>query len=148
MESAKNGFCSIEWDSDYIAIHDGARCLVTPEMISLVISDAKKYGAASASTKVTDTIKKVDSAGFVSTTVNRETLRSIQTPQIFKTQIYKDAILNADVSDPEITDDNMLVERMGYKVYLTETGKRNIKITVKDDILYASYLLGGENSNV
>lgn len=148
IESAKNGFSSIDWETDYVAIHDGARCLVTPEMITAVFEDAVRHGAASASTRLTDTVKTVDENGFVSSTVNRENIRIIQTPQIFESKIYEKAIKNADIFDSGITDDNMLVERLGYKIYLTETGKNNIKITVKDDLLYANYLLNGDKNNV
>ena len=143
-ESAYNGFKAIPSESEYVAIHDAARCLVTPEMISRVAKDAVKYGAATASTKVTDTVKIVDENGFVSSTPDRNFVYLASTPQIFSTLIYNRATENIDLSDASVTDDNMLAERAGVKVYCTDIGGKNIKITMPGDIEYAEHLLKGE----
>lgn len=140
-ESAKIGFEAIPSDTDIVAIHDAARCLITPNGISKVITDAVAHGAATASMRVTDTVKLVDSLGFVSGTPDRNFVMLASTPQVFKTDIYKAALAAADVTDPAITDDNMLVERAGYKVFCTDTGKENIKITQAGDIEYAEFIL-------
>ncbi len=141
-ESASNGFSAVPEDTDYVAIHDAARCLVTPEVISRVASDARKYGAATAASRVTDTVKIIDTDGFVSSTPDRKLVMLATTPQIFSTFIYNKAIQNVDLSDTSITDDNMMVEKIGVKVYCTDAGAGNIKITAKGDIEYAEYLLG------
>ena len=146
--SAYNGFCAIPSDTDFVAIHDGARCLITPEQISRIISDAKEYGAATAATYLTDTIKEVDENGFTVRTHDRRFTVSVQTPQIFRVDIYKNAIENVDLNDPAITDDNMLIELLGGKVYCTDVGKENIKITYKSDIEYAEYILKGRGADV
>lgn len=143
-ESASNGFYAIPEGTEYVAIHDAARCLVTPEIISRVAKDAIKYGAATAACSVTDTVKIIDTDGFVSSTPDRKYVMLASTPQIFSTYIYDKAINNVDFSDLSITDDNMLVERIGVKVYCTDVGRRNIKITSSGDIEYAEYLLGVE----
>ena len=70
----------------------------------------------------------------------------MQTPQIFRKEDYKKALLTLSDNDSFITDDNMLLERIGVKVFCTETGKENIKITVKEDLDYARFLLKGENN--
>lgn len=141
IESAKCGFCAIDFPCDYVAVHDVARCLITPDMITKVVNDAMLYGAASASSRVVDTVKRIDTNGFSVSTENRERLRFASTPQIFKYEFYKAAMSNADTSDSSITDDNMLMERMGIPVYMTDVGATNIKITYSDDILFAEYLL-------
>lgn len=142
-QSAANGFAAIPTDTDYIAIHDAARCLITPDMISRVIFDARKHGAATAATRVTDTVKIVDDSGFISSTPCRDFVMLASTPQIFSSSIYKEAINGVDLSDAGITDDNMLVERMGVKIITTDVGAENLKITRAGDIAYAEFLLKG-----
>ncbi len=144
LESAKIGFESIDWDFDYVAIHDGARCFVTSEIINSVCHDAEKYGAATASNIVTDTVKRIDENLNIVETIDRNVLVCVQTPQIFKKEIYERAISNIDVADDSITDDNMLAERIGVPVHCTQTGKNNIKITFQEDLLLAKSLLNGE----
>lgn len=148
VESAKIGFCATGENSDYIAIHDGARCFITDDMIKAVIRDAKTYGAATASCIITDTVKKIDSNGDILATVDRNSLVFVQTPQVFKTELYKKALDNTELYDSSITDDNMLLERIGVKVHCTNTGKDNIKLTVKEDLKYAEYLVNGGKNNV
>lgn len=143
--SAKNGFSAIDFPCDFVAIHDVARCLIKPEMITKVVLDAKKYGAATASFVVTDTVKRISSEGCILGTLKREELRLAATPQIFKYEFYQRALFENDIEDPLITDDNMLMERLGIPVFMTDTGKTNIKITHAEDVLYAEYLLGDAN---
>ena len=140
-ESARLGFYSIPAECDYVAIHDAARCLVTPGDVSKVISDAVSYGAATASTPASDTVKIVTTDGFVTNTPERSRVMLAATPQIFRTDIYKSALATSDSEDPTVTDDNMLVERAGYKVFCTDTGKENIKITHAGDAEYAELIL-------
>ena len=141
-ESAKIGFETMYNDgAEYIAIHDAARCLVTSEMISTVANDAEKYGAATASTVLTDTLKEVNNDGFISSHKERSLYRLMQTPQIFKKELYKKALEDFDVADLAITDDNMLMQKIGVNVFCSDTGKYNIKITVREDIELAEYLI-------
>ena len=138
-ESAKNGFLACEKDTDVVAFHDAARCLITPEMISKVIKTAVKFGAATAATPVFDTLKRVNSEGVIVETVSREGLWSAQTPQVFSYSIYKKAIY--EFYDENATDDNSLVERLGVPIRAVDTGKENIKITVADDLFLAQYII-------
>ena len=144
-ESAKAGFMAID-GSSFVAIHDAARCFVTPEIISKVISDAKTYGAATASTCVTDTVKRIGPDGRIEKTVDRATLRTVQTPQVFRSELYEKAISLVPLDDLSITDDNSLLEKIGVYSYLTETGKNNIKLTTVEDLLIAKYLLDGDEN--
>ena len=148
LESSKIGFNSIDWQFDYIAIHDGARCFVTPKMINAVCLDAQKYGAATASTAVTDTLKKIDCNGNIILTVDRSDMVCAQTPQVFRKELYEKGIASVRENGDSITDDNMLIERMGIPVHCTETGKSNIKITVREDLLFANGLLNGDFKDV
>ncbi len=148
QESARLGFLYAEPYSDYVAVHDAARCLVTPEMIEAVIADAVLHGAATASSAVTDTVKRVGGDGCILATVDRTELRAVQTPQIFKTELYRMALEHAERHGLTVTDDNMLLESIGVPIFCTDTGKENIKITTPDDITLAEYLLNRRNSDV
>lgn len=139
-ESAMLGFKEITEETDFVAIHDAARCLISVEEINKVISSAFIYGGATASVRVTDTLKRADKNGFIKETVAREGIYSAQTPQVFSVEIYKKAIEQSFVSE-EITDDNLLFERIGEKVFLVETGRENIKITTPEDIALAESIL-------
>ena len=147
LESAQNGFSHIDFPCDFVAVHDAARCLILPEKITRVVDDAIRYGAASASSTVVDTVKRVDDFGFVLGTEKRESLRLAGTPQIFRYDLYSKAIHSVDIDDAGITDDNMLMEKIGVSVYMTDVGKDNIKITHAEDLLLAEYLLDRGNND-
>lgn len=139
-ESAEIGFKIAEPSCDFVAIHDAARCLVTTDMISLVIDSAILHGAATAATPIVDTVKKVDSDNKISKTVPRDSLYLAQTPQVFLTSLYKKAFL-LKKDEEIITDDNMLIELIGERVHVVDTGRENIKITTPNDVDYAEYIL-------
>lgn len=132
-ESARLGFLEVGEDIDLVAIHDAARCLVTPEMIDRVAYAADIYGCASAACRVHDTVKIIDNNGFAVGTQDRSSLMRAQTPQIFKHSLYKKAIEAVEI-DESITDDNSLLERLGERIFLVDTGNNNIKITEPSDI--------------
>ena len=132
-ESARLGFLEVSEDVDLVAIHDAARCLVTPEMIDRVAEAAEIYGCASAACRIHDTVKLVDNNGFAVGTQDRNAVMRAQTPQIFKYSLYKKAIAAVRI-DESITDDNSLLERLGERIFLVDTGNNNIKITEPSDI--------------
>lgn len=139
-ESAELGFIALPDSAKYVAIHDAARPLITPENISAVVTEAARLGAASAVSCITDTVKVVDDEGVIVSTLDRGMLRRAETPQVFSTDLYKKAL---DVIDSfiGITDDNMLLERIGVRVGTVDVGRENIKITVPEDLKYAELLL-------
>ncbi len=139
-ESAKCGFLSLNSKCNFVAIHDGARCLISTADIDKVISDAIIHGAATASTRVFDSVKESDGE-VIKFSHKRENIRLVQTPQVFDKTLYMKAIEFADLSDPDITDDNYLMEKIGVPVYCTETSASNIKITTVNDLAYVKYLL-------
>lgn len=141
QESVLCGFEAISDESEFVAIHDGARCLITPEMIESVVREAYRRGAATAAASVTDTVKKEDGSGYISETYDRSSLWGAQTPQVFKTEIYRAAAYIAKEENFETTDDNALAERLGFKVKLVDCGRENIKITTPLDLKIAELIL-------
>lgn len=113
-----------------VLVHDGARPMVSPELIQAVTAGAEKHGACIPAVAVTDTIK-TELNGFASKTLPRTDLRSIQTPQAFKTSLLRMAYQNFT---SEATDDAQVVEISGAKVSLTEGSYDNIKVTTPSDL--------------
>lgn len=126
---------------DYAAVHDGARALITTEMIANVISSANKYGAAAPGVQPKDTIKTVDSKGFIVGTIERNKAYQIQTPQVFKRSELIEAHRNAAANGFAATDDCMIMERYGVKIKITEGSYDNIKLTTPEDIYTAERIL-------
>lgn len=141
QKSVLLGFEAIFEKSKYVAIHDGARCLVTPEMIENVFSEAYIHGSAAAAEKSKDTIKKSDDNNFIFETIDRKYLWHAQTPQVFKADIYRAAAYIAKKNDYTATDDCMLVENIGFKIKLVDCGSENLKITTPDDFYIAEAIL-------
>ncbi|MBE6574292.1 MAG: 2-C-methyl-D-erythritol 4-phosphate cytidylyltransferase [Ruminococcaceae bacterium] len=141
QESVLNGFKAIDDRCDFVAIHDAARCLVTPDAVTKVLREAERYGAASAAAPAKDTVKIVDEKGFVSSTPDRNNVYYAQTPQTFKADLYRAAAFYALKKGFEATDDNSLVEYIGAKVKMVDCGYKNIKITTPEDIHIAEILL-------
>ncbi|MBQ8613058.1 MAG: 2-C-methyl-D-erythritol 4-phosphate cytidylyltransferase [Ruminiclostridium sp.] len=127
-ESAEIAFSHVE-DTDVTAIHDGARPFAYPDLISMVISDAMEHGGAIAAVPVKDTIK-ITRDGFIESTPDRSTLYSAQTPQAFRTSLYRKMLETGG----DFTDDSQLAERLGIKVKITAGSYNNIKITTPEDI--------------
>ena len=137
-----------EATKEMIAIHDGARPLVTSEEIIKVCKDAEFYGAATLATKVKDTLKVADNDGFVVSTPDRSTLRAIATPQVFFREAYLKALNKAENENKFFTDDCQLIENDGGKVYLTEGEYTNIKITTPEDIKISNALKDKKEDNI
>ena len=144
-ESARIGFSVVPKMTKFVAIHDCARCLVTEANIRDVADMAFIHGAATACCAVTDTLKSISGDGFITNTISRSGLFSAQTPQIFAYSLYAEALENC-TSDECITDDNMLIESMGGRVYPVDIGRSNIKITTADDLAYAEYIIDRRRS--
>ena len=119
----------------YVLIHDGARPLVTNDIIKNTIDSTVKYGAVSVMTKTTDTIKEVDENGRIIKTIDRSKLYNTQTPQGFKTDLIKSA--HEKLKDGSYTDDASMLEKLNVPVYIVNGSYTNIKITVKNDLDFA-----------
>ncbi len=146
---------------ELVAVHDAARPLVTRAMIERGLALAAEHGAAAAAARVTDTIKSVehddsglderDGAVFAAGTIDRSTLRAVQTPQTFRRDVlmraHAEARAHADTRR-KATDDTMLVEAIGQRVVLYDAGGPNLKITTPDDVLVATALLAAHHPEV
>ena len=122
------------------AIHDGARPLITPAVIDRAVRAANSYGAAAPAVAVKDTTKIVQ-GGVVMQTVERSTLRAVQTPQVFDFDLLRGALKKAEQDKADITDDCSAVERIGFTVKIVEGDERNIKVTTPVDLKIAELLL-------
>jgi 2-C-methyl-D-erythritol 4-phosphate cytidylyltransferase len=140
QQSVKNAVETID-EADFIIIHDGARPFIRQEEIDNTLRQAYEHGAAAVGVPVKDTIKVKDSEGFIADTPDRSTLFAIQTPQIFRFDLYKRALEEADKSGKDYTDDCQLVEALGERVMTVEGDYSNIKITTPDDIALAENIL-------
>lgn len=141
QESVLCGLDAVENKSKFVAIGDGARCLVTPDIIDSVCRAAYKYKAATAAHRSTDTVKIADKKGFIESTTDRDTVWMAQTPQVFKTKLYRAAAYTALKKGFKATDDNSLVEQIGHPIRLVECGAQNIKITTREDVAVAQGVL-------
>ncbi|MBE5800315.1 MAG: 2-C-methyl-D-erythritol 2,4-cyclodiphosphate synthase [Clostridiales bacterium] len=138
------GIRACDENADIIAIHDGARPLVTREVIERTIDSAKRYGSGVAAVMLKDTIKRVDESSCVIDTPIRDTLRAVQTPQTFDAKLIRQAharFENGNDAGLRATDDAMLAEWMGHTVHLTDGDVENIKLTTPEDMLLAGEVL-------
>lgn len=139
--SVFNGLCHVCASSDIVVVHDGARPLITADIIQNSVEIAAKDGAACVGVPVKDTIKKVDTDSCVEHTLDRSLLWAIQTPQTFRKSILMDAHRSAADSGFRGTDDSVLAERLGYRVRMVMGSYTNIKITTADDLVFAETIL-------
>lgn len=144
-ESVFQGVREIVSDPQLIAIHDGARPFAPPEMVTAVIEQAQKSGAAAPALPVKDTLKLVTD-GLVQHTVDRSQLYAVQTPQVFDADLIRAALHKALEEKAEITDDCSAVERLGMKVVLTEGSEENFKLTTQGDLILARGILEGRRN--
>ncbi len=135
-ESVYAGICAAE-DADVVVIHDGARPLVTPEIIEKVIEGSRETGAAIAAVPAVDTIKTVEN-GIITGTPDRSALWQAQTPQVFRRDLILSALENSGAS---VTDDASAVEEAGGTVKPVNTGYENIKVTTPFDLRVAEAVL-------
>ena len=134
---------------EYVLIHDGARPMLSQTVIASLLDAVQKEGACVAAVPVKDTIKIADGAGFAKETPNRNTLWTIQTPQVFSYSIIKkayDCIYTKDTTGLSITDDAMVVETFtNQKVKLVMSEYTNLKVTTPEDLVFAEALIKGAN---
>ena len=138
--SVQRGFARVHPRAKFVAIHDGARCLVTPEIIDKVVRTAYRHKAATAAAPVSDTVKTVNAKGFVESTIDRQKVFLATTPQVFDTNLYRAALATVKGFE-KMTDDNQLIESLPYPVKVVDCGKENIKITHPSDIAIAETIL-------
>ena len=138
--SVSNGLTALSDKVKLAAIHDGARPLISWQVIDRAVRAANTYGAAAPAIPVKDTIKTVQ-GGIVKETPERKHLYAVQTPQVFDFDLLRGALKKAETDKAEITDDCSAVERMGMSVKIVEGDERNLKITTPMDLTIAKMLL-------
>lgn len=141
QDSVYNGLKELDKNCEIVLIHDGARPFVTNETIEKSIECARKYNCAIVGVPVKDTIKIVNKNNDVCDTPNRNTLWSIQTPQVFDYSLIMKAHEKAKCDEYYGTDDSMLMEYLGYNVKVVEGSYNNIKITTPEDLKIAEEIL-------
>lgn len=140
QESVGNGLNALSKDVKLAAIHDGARPLITWQLIDCCIRAANTYGAAAPAVPVKDTMKTVE-GGIVVSTPERAKLRAVQTPQVFDYDLLRGALKKAYEDGAEVTDDCSAVERLGMKIKIVEGDEKNLKVTTPMDLKIAEMLL-------
>lgn len=139
-ESVAAGLSALSEKVKLVAVQDGARPLVSWQVIDRTVRAANSYGAAAPAIPVKDTIKVV-SGGIVKETPERSGLQAVQTPQVFDIDLLRGALLQAAQDGAEITDDCSAVERLGMSVKIVEGDERNIKVTTPLDLKIAELFL-------
>ena len=141
QDSVRAGLNLVDPKADYVAVHDAARPLITPEQIEKVFEACRLHGAAVLAEPITDTLKRVDENWFVSGGVNREGLYAMQTPQMFSRDLLVRAYEAVAAQKLLVTDEVSAVQLLGAKVLLVPHDEFNLKITYPRDLLLAqSYL--------
>ena len=140
MTSVSCGLKALPPAAKWVVVHDGARPLVTPELIEATIRAARSAKAAIAAVPVVPTIKQVR-GGWVEKTLDRKRLWAVQTPQVFERGLLEKAHQHGRGNSFVATDDAALVERLGYRVRIVEGSPRNIKITTREDLMVAVALM-------
>ncbi len=138
--SVQAGLALVSKNCGLVAIHDGARPLVTDKVIHDAVVKAAKFGAAAPGVPVKDTVKVVR-AGIVESTPDRTYLYAIQTPQVFDLNVYRAALTTAIDAKLEFTDDCAAAESYGVNIVVTQGSDENLKVTTPSDLILAEALL-------
>ena len=141
QKSVSRGLEALPAGAEEVLIHDGARCLVNPELIARCGAAVRAGEAVVAATRVTDTIKRVDASGMISGTPDRQELWGAQTPQGFGVERLRQAHRRAIDEGWSVTDDASLFERLGWPVRVIEAPPSNLKITTPFDLTIAEAVL-------
>lgn len=141
QDSVHRGLARLDSDCEVVVIHDGVRPFVSSLLIDRCVEVASREGAVVVGVPVRDTIKRVTADRLVGETLPRNLLWEIQTPQVFRSEIIREAYDRAQRESAEAADDATLVERLGTGVRLLEGERANIKITLPQDILLAEAMI-------
>lgn len=141
QDSVWNGLQTISPKAELVAIHDGARPMVTMELIAATLQAARETGAAVAAQRVTDTIKESDDGRTIARHLDRQKLWAVQTPQTFRVEIIRRAISTAKEKGLSLTDDTAACELIGQPVRLVDCPTPNPKVTVPSDLPLVEGLL-------
>lgn len=141
QESVYYGLSAVDPETTVVAVHDGARPLITPQEIETCLNQALTHGASALGRRVTETLKRADDQGFANSSVNRDKLWFMETPQCFRVDALKRAYEHVREHGLVVTDEVSAMEAIGISSYLVESKAPNLKITVAADLKLAAYLM-------
>jgi 2-C-methyl-D-erythritol 4-phosphate cytidylyltransferase len=141
QDSVRAGLQHLNPETKYVAVHDAARPLVTPEQIERVFAECQQHGAAALAEPASDTLKRADKNFQVTGSVDRNQLFIMQTPQVFERKLLEEAYAAVLAKKLRITDEVSAVEHLGRKVVLVPNEDSNFKITYERDLPLAEFLL-------
>lgn len=141
VESCLAGVSEVDHRAELIAIHDGARPLVSQRIIRDTVRAAQDLYAAVPVVRSTDTLKLLDEKGVIAGSVDRETIYRVQTPQVFRADLIKGALTEAMKRELPITDDSSAMELMGIQTHTVEGDEDNLKLTTPRDLVLAEAIL-------
>jgi 2-C-methyl-D-erythritol 4-phosphate cytidylyltransferase len=141
QDSVRAGLNRLNSGAKYVAVHDAARPLVTPQQIERVFEQCQICGAATLAEPISDTLKRADMELVVTGSVDRHQLYAMQTPQVFERALIEEAYRAADMENLSLTDEVSAVERFGRKVVLVPNDDFNFKITYPRDLLLGEFVL-------
>ncbi len=141
QESVYNGLQALPASAEQVLIHDGARCLVTPDLLNSCAQAIRQCPGLIAAVPVKDTIKVVDENGIIQSTPDRQQLWAAQTPQGFNVKLLKQCHAEGVSQSWEVTDDAALFERCGIEVRIVEGEETNLKVTTPQDLAIAEFIL-------
>ncbi|MDJ0774998.1 MAG: 2-C-methyl-D-erythritol 4-phosphate cytidylyltransferase [Mastigocoleus sp. MO_167.B18] len=143
QESVYNGLQALPDRAEKVLIHDGARCLITPELFDRCVDSIREIQGLIAAVPVKDTIKVVDEHGIIQNTPERSKLWAAQTPQGFDVKLLKECHEKALDNGWKVTDDAALFERCGLPVKIVPGEETNLKVTTPQDLAIAEFILRG-----
>ncbi|MCP6762616.1 MAG: 2-C-methyl-D-erythritol 4-phosphate cytidylyltransferase [Fischerella sp. CENA71] len=140
QESVYNGLQSLPANAEQVLIHDGARCLATPDLLNRCAEAIRQCPGLIAAVPVKDTIKVVDENGIIQSTPDRSQLWAAQTPQGFDVKLLKQCHAEGVAQGWEVTDDAALFEKCGYQVQIVQGEETNLKVTTPQDLAIAEFI--------
>lgn len=145
QDSVRAGLDKVSAAATYVAVHDAARCLITSEQIERVFEKCCRAGAATLAEPIRDTVKRADSDLWVTGSVDRQQLYSMQTPQIFERKLLEEAYRIVAESKLTVTDEVSAIELLGHKVALIANEEFNFKVTYPRDLALAEHVFRERN---
>ena len=148
QDSVWNGLEACPESCEIVAIHDAARPCAHPVLVRECLKEAHRYGAVVAGRQITDTIKRADDSQSIESTVDREGLWAVQTPQVFRLNLIREAVEKVRLAKKVFTDDTAACEHAGIPVKIVPSDYPNPKVTYPDDLPYVSWLLANQSRGV
>jgi 2-C-methyl-D-erythritol 4-phosphate cytidylyltransferase len=141
QDSVHAGLHELAENSEFVAVHDAARPLITSSEIERVLAVARKHGAAALAAPITDTLKFTDTSQLVRGSIDRQNVFAMQTPQIFRRQLLVEAYEEVKRDSVTVTDEVSAIEHAGGKIVIVPAKDHNFKITFASDLLLAEAIL-------